>query len=92
LEWRREVRVSGWSEELSFEVESAWISGWDFTVVFDDTLVGEPGEELEELRAELAASEGVAAVLHEDREMFHLRVEGLEVSGAVERTDIGYGV
>jgi hypothetical protein len=34
------VFVSGWPEERSFEVQSAWISGWDFTVVFDDELVG----------------------------------------------------
>jgi hypothetical protein len=46
----REVFVSGWPEERSFEVESAWITGWDFTVVFDDALVGGLDEELDELR------------------------------------------
>jgi hypothetical protein len=97
LKWRGEMLVSGWSEEFPFEVESAWISGWDFTVVFDDALVGELGEGLEELRVELAASEGVAAVLHEDREVLHLRVEELDVSEVeqkvnegIERTGIGY--
>jgi hypothetical protein len=32
--------VSEWTEELLFEVESAWISGRDFTVVFYDAPVG----------------------------------------------------
>jgi hypothetical protein len=87
--------VSGWPEEQSFEVESAWISGWDFSVVFDDALVGGLDEELDELRDKLAASEGDTAVLHEDREVLHLKVDDLDVSeveekvkAAIERTDI----
>jgi hypothetical protein len=89
------VFVSGWPEERSFEVESAWISGWDFTVVFDDDLVGGLDEELDELRENLAASEGVTAVLHEDREVMHLKVDYVDVSeveemvkAAIERTGI----
>ena len=87
--------MSGWPEERSFEVQSAWISGWDFTVVFDDALVGGLDEELDELREKLAASEGVTAVLHEDREVMHLKVKDLDVSeveekvrAALERTGI----
>ena len=85
--------MSEWPEERSFEVESAWISGWDFTVVFDDELVGGLDEELDELREKLATSECITAVLHEDREVMHLRVGGLnvseieeKVSEAIERT------
>lgn len=89
--------VSDWSEELRFEVVDPWVSGWDFTVVFDDALVGGLGEELDEPSANLAASEGVAEVLHEDREVFHFRVEGPDdseveerVNAAVERTGLSY--
>jgi hypothetical protein len=76
-------------------VENAWIFGWDFTVVFDDALVGGLGEELDELVENLAASEGVTAVLHEDREVLHLSVDDLDVArveekirGAIQRTGI----
>jgi hypothetical protein len=89
------VFVSGWPEERSFEVQSAWISGWDFTVVFDDELVGGLDEELDELHERLAASEGITAVLHEDREVMHLKVDDLDVAEvedkvkeAIERADI----
>jgi hypothetical protein len=68
-----------------FEVEDAWISGWDFTIVLDDTLVGGLNQELDELCENLAVSEGVTAVLHEDREVFHLKVEDLGVSQLEER-------
>ncbi len=67
------------------------VSGWDFTVVFDDALVGGLGEELEELRAELAASQGVTAVLHEDREVFHLRVEALDISEVEQKVNEAVG-
>jgi hypothetical protein len=85
--------------ERAFEVEEAWVDGWDCTVVFDEELVGglEWGR-LERLRDNLAASEGITEVLHEDREVFHLKVGNLELSAvegkvaeAVERTGIGYG-
>jgi hypothetical protein len=79
------VFVSGWPEERSFEVQSAWISGWDFTVVFDDELVGGLDEELDELHERLAACEGITAVLHEDREVMHLKVDGLDVSEVEEK-------
>ena len=37
--------------EPSFSVEAAWIPGWDFTLVFDDAVVGGLGwGELERLR------------------------------------------
>jgi hypothetical protein len=85
------------SEEVAFEVVEPWISGWDFTVVFDDALVGGLDEELDELNTNLAAAEGLVEVLHEDREVFHLRVEGLDaseveekVNAAVERTGLSY--
>jgi hypothetical protein len=85
--------VSGWPEEHSFEVESAWIPGWDFTVVFDHELVGGLDEALDELHERLAASEGITAVLHEDREVMHLKVDDFDVSDvekkvseALERT------
>jgi hypothetical protein len=90
--------VRGSLEEMPFEVESAWTSGWDFTVVFDDALVGGLEGELEDFQANLVASEGIEAVLHEDREVFHLRVEGLDalaatkrVNEAIERAGFGYG-
>ncbi len=90
--------MDGWSEEVPFEVEEAWIGGWDFTVVFDDEVVGGlDWEKLDHLRDNLAASEGITEVLHEDREVFHLKVEGLNLSSvegkvaeAVEQTGIGY--
>jgi hypothetical protein len=63
--------------------------------VLDDTLVGRLVEELNELGEVLATSEGVTAVLHEDREVFHVRVDDLDVSEveekvreAIERTGI----
>jgi hypothetical protein len=84
-EQSEEAFVSGWAEEVPFEVESAWISGWDFTVVFDDALVGGLDEELDELRKNLAASEGITAVLHEDREVFHLRADDLNLSEVAEK-------
>ncbi len=77
--------MSGWPEERSFEVQSAWISGWDFTVVFDDALVGRLDKELDHLGEKLAASEGVTAILHEDREVMRLRVGGLDVSEIEEK-------
>jgi hypothetical protein len=83
-----EVFVSGWPEEHSFEVESDWISGWDFTVVFDDALVGGLDEELDELRENLAASEGITAVLHEDREVMYLKVDDLDLSKVEEKVKV----
>jgi hypothetical protein len=77
--------VNGWAEEYPFEVESAWISGWDFTVVFDDTVAAEFDEDLDELRENLLAFEDITAILHEDREVFHLRVDGLDVSEIEEK-------
>ncbi len=65
-------------EELPFTVEDAWIRGWDFTIVFDDAVVGGLDEELEELLVILAASEGITEVIHEDREVFHLKVDNLD--------------
>jgi hypothetical protein len=59
--------------------------GWDFTVVFEDALVGGQDEVLEELCANLPASAGVTAVLHEDEEVFYLRVEGLNAPGVTDR-------
>jgi hypothetical protein len=59
--------VHGSTGELPFEVKSALISRWDFTVVFDDALVGGLEGELEGLHAHLLASEGVEAVLHEEQ-------------------------
>lgn len=43
--------LDGWSEELPFEVVEPWISGWDFTDVFDDALVGGLDEVLDELNS-----------------------------------------
>ncbi len=87
------------TEGRSFDVEETWVDGWDCTVVFDDEVVGGlEWEKLDQLRDNLAASEGITAVLHEDREVFHLKVEDLDltaiegkVAGAVERTGIDYG-
>jgi len=56
------VLVSEWSKEFPFEVESARICGRDFTIVFDDALVGGLDEELDELPENLSASERVAAL------------------------------
>ena len=87
------------SGERGFEVEEAWVDGWDCTVVFDDEVVGGlDWEKLDRLRDNLSASEGIIEVLHEDREVFHLKVENPDrsavagkVAEAVERTGIGYG-
>ena len=87
------------SEGHAFGVEEPWIAGWDCTVVFDDEVVGGlDWEMLDQLRDSLAASEGITEVLHEDREVFHLRVGNVDLSAvegkvaeAVERTGIGYG-
>ena len=87
-----------WSEERGFEVEEAWVDGWDCTVLFDDEVVGGlEWERLDRLRDNLAASEDITDVLHEDREVFHLKVEGLDlptvdgkVAEAVEQAGIGY--
>ena len=88
-----------WVEGRGFDVGEAWVDGWDCTVVFDDEVVGGlDWEKLDQLRDNLAASEGIVEVLHEDREVFHLRVEDPNLSAvegkvaeAVERTGIGYG-
>jgi hypothetical protein len=89
-EWTR-------GEELPFSVEDAWIDGWDFTVVFDDALVGGLDEERDELLANLAAAGGITEVIDEDREVFHLKVDYLDASAleekvaeAVEGPGIGY--
>jgi hypothetical protein len=84
-ERRREVVLEGRPEEYPYEVEGSWIPGWDYTVVFDDALVGGLNQELDELRENLAVSEGVTAVLNEDREVFHLKVEDLDISQVEER-------
>jgi hypothetical protein len=83
--------------EPHFGVEDAWVDGWDFTFVFDDTLVGELDEELDELLANLAAARGIKEVIHEDREVFHLKVYNLDASAleekvaeATEQAGIGY--
>ncbi len=94
-----EKQMTEWTrgEELPFSVEDPWIDGWDFTVVFDDALVGGLDEELDELLANLAAAGGIREVVHEDREVFHLKVEDLDasgveekVAGAVEETGLRY--
>jgi hypothetical protein len=76
-------------------VGCAWISGWDFTVVLADALAGGPDEELDELRGYIAASEDITEILHEDREVMHLRADDLnlsevekEVRKAAEQTGI----
>ena len=87
------------TEERAFDVEETWVDGWDCTVVFDDEVVGGlEWEKLDQLRDNLATSEGISGVLHEDREVFHLKVEDLDLSAiegkvaeAVERTGIDYG-
>lgn len=50
-----------------------------------DAFVGGLDEELDELRDNLAASEGVTAALQEVREVLHLEVDGLDVSEVAER-------
>jgi hypothetical protein len=85
-----------WSEEHAFDVEEPWIDGWDCTVVFDDEVVGGlEWETLDRLRENLAATEGISEVLQEDREVFHLKILGLDfrsveakVAEAIEQTDI----
>jgi hypothetical protein len=75
-----------WSEEFPFDVEEAWIDGWDFTVVFDDEVVGGlDWEELDHLRDNLVASEGITEVIHEDREVFHLKVDNLDAPAVQEK-------
>ncbi len=79
--------MAGWIQdgEQPFSVEDAWIDGWDFTVVFDDALVGGLGEDLDGLLANLAATRRITEVIHEDREVFHLKVDDLEVGGVEEK-------
>ena len=79
--------MAGWIQdgEQPFSVEDAWIDGWDFTVVFDDALVGGLGEELDELLAYLAATGRITGVIHEDREVFHLKVDDLDASDLEEK-------
>jgi hypothetical protein len=72
--------------EQPFTVEDAWIGGWDFTIVFDDAVVGGlDEEELEVLFVNLAAPEGITEVIHEDREVFHLKVENLDAPAVQEK-------
>ncbi len=86
------------SEERGFDLEEAWTEGWDCTIVFDDEVVGGlDWEKLDQLRDNLVASESIVEVLHEDREVFHLKVENLNLSSieekvaeAVEQTGIDY--
>jgi hypothetical protein len=93
----RTLRMDEGSEGHAFSVEEPWIDGWDCTVVFDDEVVGGlEWEKLDQLRENLAASEGISEVLQEDREVLHLKVENLDftlveakVAGAIEQTDIG---
>jgi hypothetical protein len=93
----RKLRMNEGSEEHAFGVEEPWIDGWDYTVVFDDEVVGGlDWEKLDLLRDNLAASAGITEVLQEDREVFHLKVHNLDipsveakVAEAVEQTDIG---
>jgi hypothetical protein len=40
---------------------------------------------MDKLRENLLASEDITAILHEDREVFHLRVDGLGVSEVEEK-------
>ena len=88
--------MNEWSEEPAFEVMEPWIDGWDCTVVFDDEVVGGlEWERLDQLCDNLAACEGITEVLHEDREVFHLKadvnlslVRG-KVAEAIEQTGIG---
>ncbi len=90
--------MDGRGEARGFEVDEAWVDGWDWTVVFDDGVVGGlEWERLDQLRDNLAASGGITGVLHEDREVFHLNVEDLDlaaveekVAEAVGQTGIGH--
>ena len=89
--------MDGWSEEPAFEVMEAWIDGWDCTVVLDDEVVGGlEWEELDRLRDNLAASDGITEVLHEYREVLDLKTEvdlssvEVKVAEAIEQTGIGY--
>ena len=69
---------------------SSWISGWHFTAVLDDALVDAWDEGLDELRKNLAVSEGIKVLLCEDRKAFYLKADDLdssEVNEALERTD-----
>ena len=66
-------------------MERAWISGWDFTVLFDDALVGGLKAELEDHYANLAASVSVIAVLRDDKQVCHLRVEDLKSIEVTEK-------
>jgi hypothetical protein len=92
----RKLRMNKGSEEHAFGVEEPWIDGWDYTVVFDDEVVGGlEWETLDQLRDNLAASEGISEVVQEDREVFHLKVFNLDipsveakVAEAIEQTDI----
>ena len=67
--------------------------------MFDDEVVGSlEWEKRDQLWGTLAASEGIIEVLHEDREVFHLKVGNPDLSSvegkvaeAVELTGIGYG-
>jgi hypothetical protein len=82
-----ERRMAQWTQggEQPFSVEDAWIDGWDFTVVFDDAHVGGLDEELVELLANLAASGRITEVIHEDRELVHLKVDDLDASALEEK-------
>jgi len=90
--------MNEWGEEPAFEMVEGWIDGWDCTVVFDEEVVGAlEGETLDRLCDNLAASDGITEVLHEDREVLHLKadvnlssIEG-KVAEAIEQTGIGYG-
>jgi hypothetical protein len=82
-----EKQIMEWTQggEQPFSVEDAWIGGWDFTVVFDDALVGGLDEDLDELLANLAAASGITEVIPEDREVFHLKVDDLDASAVEEK-------
>lgn len=76
----RTLRMDEGSEEHAFGVEEPWVDGWDCTVVFDDEVVGGiDREKLDQLRDNLAASEGITEVVHEYREVFHLKVLDLDL-------------
>lgn len=55
------------------EVQPAWIAGWDHTLTSDDAAAHQLDKERDGFAAALARMPGVAEVLHEDREVFHLR-------------------
>jgi hypothetical protein len=76
----RTLRMDEGSEEHAFGVEESWVDGWDCTVVFGDEVVGGiDREKLDQLRDNLAASEGITEVVHEYREVFHLKVLDLDL-------------